>query len=166
MTTTTSSSSPLLNPQTSTPTTEGNSQTSTPSNFQTDISWKINLFKKNKQKGIAVIIFILVLSIFSGIAAQSIFIAVLALLILSISVSQYFMPLSYHLDDENVIIETPFQKKIRKWDNFKRWEKDKKSIKLLTMLNASRLDNHRAWLLLTEKTTRVAVETLVKEKLG
>ncbi|MCK5519558.1 MAG: hypothetical protein KAI81_00470 [Candidatus Marinimicrobia bacterium] len=155
MTTTTSSTSSLPNPQ-----------TSTPSNFQTDISWKINLFKKNKQKGIAVIIFILVLSIFSGIAAQSIFIAVLALLILSISVSQYFMPLSYHLDDENVIIETPFQKKIRKWDNFKRWEKDKKSIKLLTMLNASRLDNYRAWLLLTEKTTRVAVETLVKEKLG
>lgn len=131
-----------------------------------EVTWKVHLFKRDPVKGIAVAVFVLALSIFSGIAADSALISMLAAIVLTGAVSQYFIPVTYHLDEENITVETPFQKKTRAWNDFKRWEKDRKSIKLLTMENPSRLDNYRAWLLITEKNTRLNAEKLIKEKLG
>ena len=165
-TTTTSSKTTMTTSPKTTTTTSSDRPTAQPPNCLTDLTWKVHLVKNNPRKGIAVFVFIIVLSFFSGIVSQSILIATLALIVLLVSTSQYFIPITYYLSDDELRIETPFQKKTRKWTDFKRWEKDKKSIKLLTMKNSSRLDNYRAWLLITEGSTRDLAEKFIQEKLG
>ncbi len=129
------------------------------------VTWKITLVRRNPAKGVAVLLFIIVLSVFTGMLTQSALMTLLALVVLSASVAQYFIPVTYDLDDKGVKISMLLHHRYREWGDFKRWETDGKSIKLLTMKTPSRLDNYRGWLLITEPGTRQEVMNLVGEKL-
>jgi pilus assembly protein TadC len=128
------------------------------------MTWKIHMVKQNPGKGIAVLVFIITLSFFAGVAGESVIFFFLSLFILGIYVLPYFVPVTYTLTDASIIIKTGWMKKERAWREFRRWDQKEKAIKLYTMKNPSRLDNYRAWLLRTgQKADEVAA--IVAEKI-
>jgi len=128
------------------------------------LSWKINMVKQNPAKGVSVAVFIIALSIFSGIAADNVLFVFLSFFILGLYVLPYYLPVTYTLTETSVMIKTGWMKKKREWGEFRRWEKSSKAIKLYTLKKPSRLDNYRAWLLRTGQKTE-EVLTIVSEKI-
>ncbi|HAE87335.1 TPA: hypothetical protein DCG86_04850 [Candidatus Marinimicrobia bacterium] len=133
-------------------------------NDDTLMTWKIHMVKQNPGKGIAVLIFILTVSFFAGVAGESLIFLFLSLLVLGSYVLPYFVPVSYTLTEKGITIRTGWMTKERDWKEFRRWERSGNAIKLYTMKKPSRLDNYRAWLLRTGQKGD-EVEAIVARKI-
>lgn len=122
------------------------------------------MVKQNPGKGVSVLIFILAVSFFAGVAGESLIFLFLSLLVLGSYVLPYFVPVSYTLTEKGITIRTGWMTKEREWKEFRRWERSGNAIKLYTMKKPSRLDNYRAWLLRTGQKGD-EVEAIVARKI-
>jgi hypothetical protein len=64
------------------------------------------------------------------------------------SLSSFFLPTSYAMDGEKVMVKNPIYRRTRKWDEFRGMKKAGDKLKLTTFSRDSRLDNYRGMLLL------------------
>jgi len=128
-----------------------------------DLEWTVHIARRDPLKAAAVFIFISALSLFSGLVLSSVFFSFFAFAVLLISLMSYFFPVYYRLDTEGVGIRILFHRRQRPWADFKRWETDGKSIKLMTMKTRSRLENYRGWLIHTEADKREKILNYIRE---
>jgi hypothetical protein len=115
------------------------------------LSWKVHLSKKNRTKGIAVIVLILICSYFIYFTMEDFFFTLISTFVLIIMVLPYYLPSTYTLTDSEITKKMLFSKQRRMWSEFNRYDIDKNVIKLYTMKKASRLDNYRSFLLICNK---------------
>jgi len=132
---------------------------------QTLLQWQIYPLKKNLLKGIVAGIFILIVSIYSGmLMGNFLFFSIILMVFFIFVLLPYYFPTKFILSDKKIIIENGPLKKERKWEYFKRFDYDKKMLKLYTTFNASRLDNYRAWNLIFDNNHEKVIE-IVKSKI-
>ncbi len=134
-------------------------------NNHTLLQWQIYPFKKNPLKGIVAGIFILMVSIYSGMLMNSILFSFIILIVFFIFVLlPYYFSTKFILTEKKIIIQNAFLKKEQKWEYFRRFDYDKKVIKIFTSLKASRLDNYRSFNLIFNNNREQVIE-IVKRKI-
>lgn len=134
-------------------------------NNHTLLQWRIYPFKKNPLKGIVAGIFILMVSIYSGMLMNSILFSFIILIVFFIFVLlPYYFSTKFILTEKKIIIQNAFLKKEQKWEYFRRFDYDKKVIKIFTSLKASRLDNYRSFNLIFNNNREQVIE-IVKRKI-
>ncbi|HDR03839.1 MAG TPA: hypothetical protein ENN84_01160, partial [Candidatus Marinimicrobia bacterium] len=111
------------------------------------LEWTIHQARQEPFKAVILAVFILVVSLFIWVASLDLFLFFLALIILTASVLPYYLPVTYHLSNEEVNIKTGWMQRRRPWRAFRRWEQAGIYFRLCTMAQPSRLDNYRSWLL-------------------
>ncbi|MEA3500625.1 MAG: hypothetical protein U9R41_06400 [Candidatus Marinimicrobia bacterium] len=134
-------------------------------NNHTLLQWRIYPLKENPLKGTVAGIFILIVSIYSCMLMNNILFFFIILIVFFIFVLlPYYFPTKFILTDQKVIVQNgPFTKE-HKWEYFRRFDYDKKMLKLYTSLSASRLDNYRALNLIFDNNRDQIIE-IVKRKI-
>ena len=134
-------------------------------NNQVLLKWQIHPLRQNLLKGIITGIFILVISIYSGLLLNNALFFVIILIVFFIFVLlPYYFPTKFILTEKKiVVINGPFKKEYE-WANFRRFNYDKKILKLYTSLKPSKLDNYRTLNLVFDNNYEQVIE-IVKKKL-
>ncbi|MEA1985955.1 MAG: hypothetical protein U9N76_00520 [Candidatus Marinimicrobia bacterium] len=130
------------------------------------IQWQIYPLKKNPAKGIVVGVFILIISTYSAMLMGNIAFFLIILMVFFIFVLlPYYLPTKYILTEKKIIIKNGPSKKEREWQYIKRFDYDKKMLKLFTTTKTNRLDNYRA-LTLIFNNNREEVIKIVENKIS
>ncbi|MDZ7821429.1 MAG: hypothetical protein U5N26_06240 [Candidatus Marinimicrobia bacterium] len=115
------------------------------------LSWKVWLAKKNPARAVSVAVLILICAYFVFFTTGDLLLTVIGAAVLMIMVLPYYLPTTFILTEEEVIKKMLFSTRARRWEEFRRFRADKRSVKLFTMEKPSRLDNYRAFLLICNK---------------
>lgn len=128
------------------------------------ISWKLYLAAQNPARAIAAAAIILICTYFVHLTLKDLLLSIIAFIVLFLMVLPYYLPVRFTLYEEGVGKKMPLSKQFRSWDEFHRYDHDKRNIKLYTMNRESRLDNYRSFLLITGKNTEKVIE-IVRRKI-
>jgi len=129
------------------------------------LKWQIYPIKENPLKGIVVGIFILVVSIYSSILIGNMsFLIIILIVFFMFVLLPYYLPTEFILTNKKVIIKNGPFKKEREWKSFRRFDYDKKMLKLFSGSIPNRLDNYRALTLIFNRNNLQVIE-IVKNKI-
>ncbi len=128
------------------------------------LTWKVQLARRNPARAISVLLLILICTYFVYFTLNDILLSLIAFLVLFLMVIPYYVPVTFIFTDESIIRKMPFSKQVRYWNEFKRYDIDKNTVKLYTMSQSSRLDNYRSLLLICSKNSE-DVLAIVSEKI-
>ncbi len=129
------------------------------------LKWQIYPIKENPLKGIVVGIFILVVSIYSSMLIGNMAFLIIILIVLFMFVLlPYYLPTKFILTNKKVIIKNGPFKKEREWKSFRRFDYDKKMLKLFSNSTPSRLDNYRTLTLIFNQNNSQVIE-IIKNKI-
>jgi hypothetical protein len=112
-------------------------------NNENGIIWTIHPLKKNWKVSTIVIIFLILLCTSIYISFNSLAFLLLSILILFVSLVNFFFPTTYYLLDDGLTVKSIFRKLSRDWSTFKSFYPDKKGILLSPFISPSRLENFR-----------------------
>lgn len=129
-------------------------------------AWTVHQLKSNPVKGIIVFMIILIIAFWVWVTTLDIFLFLLAAAILIGSVLPYYLPVTYTLNEEEILIKTGWMIRTRPWNAFRRWEKAGLTFKLYTVARPSRMDNYRAWLIRANRAMEQPVMTILERKIG
>ena len=129
------------------------------------LKWQVYPIKENPLKGIVVGIFILVVSIYSSMLIGNMAFLIIILIVLFMFVLlPYYLPTKFILTNKKVIIKNGPFKKEREWKSFRRFDYDKKMLKLFSNSTPSRLDNYRTLTLIFNQNNSQVIE-IIKNKI-
>lgn len=129
------------------------------------ISWKVFLAAQNPARAVSAAVIILICTYFVHLTLKDILLSIIAFIVLLLMVLPYYLPVRFTLYEEGVGKKMPLSRQFRSWEEFHRFDHDKKNIKLYTMNRQSRLDNYRSFLLITGKNTEEVLE-IVRRKIA
>ncbi len=85
--------------------------------------------------------------------------------ILAVSLSPFFTPTAYRLDDEGVVVKRPFYSVTRAWPNIRRVTVDRNGIFLSPFRKRTRMENFRGLFLMARDNAEEVVE-FIRERVG
>ncbi len=125
---------------------------------EAQFAWTIFLFASHPRKGAFALMIVLFTTWFTWDFSGSTWMAAIAGFVLIASLSNFFFPTRFRLDDETVHMGNIFYRRTRRWAEFRSLSRQGKRIKLLTLPSASRLDNFRGMLLILPENEEGIVE--------
>ena len=109
----------------------------------TTLKWSSHPVKKRTVVSILVVLFLLVVWLVVYVTTSSILLTGLAVIIMLGSMSSFFLPTSYELDQKKVKIRFFFTNRQREWSAFRSFYVDKNGVLLSPFAKKSRLENFR-----------------------
>jgi hypothetical protein len=99
------------------------------------------------------LIFCVVVSVFLGLVlwTSGLFWTLVSALILFVSLSSFFLPTTYRLNEEGVAIRKPFYRITRDWETVRRVTADKNGIFLSPFKKRTRMENYRGVFLISKE---------------
>jgi hypothetical protein len=112
------------------------------------LEWTFHKAKQNWwiTAGVTILIFVLAVLVYS--ATDSRTFTVLALLLLFMSLSRFYLPITYRLTDRRIMIKTMTQTTYKEWSQYRTCYPDKNGILLSPFIQPTRLENFRGIFLL------------------
>lgn len=108
-----------------------------------DLTWRIHPFMENAKISVMVIGIIVFICSVVYISFSSIFWVVLSFIFLFVSLSPFFFPTNFSMNDKEVKVKRVFTTIIRPWERFKGFYYDKNGVQLTPFTYPSRLDSYR-----------------------
>ena len=121
------------------------------------LSWTSHPARLRPKTTIILILFITGLAVGIYFSFESIFLSLFSIIVLVASLSSFFFPIRYTLDDEGVTIKGIFTKRTRSCSYFHSYYYDRKGVQLSTFSYPSRLDPFRGFSLQFGKGNKDAV---------
>ena len=128
------------------------------------LQWSSLPVKKNTWVSIGVILFLFAIWLIVYFTTSNPFLVALSVLILLGSLSSFFLPTRYLLDDDKVRIKFFFTVKEKKWEMFRSYYVDKNGVLLSPFDKPSRLENFRGLYIRFDRNKDQVVD-FVKEKI-
>lgn len=129
------------------------------------LEWTVHPLKTNRKVSIGLIIFLIALCTSIYFSFDSLTFLILSVIFLVGSLSSFFLPTTYLLQDNCIIVKTIFRRSARKWDSFKRYYPDKNGVFLSPFLYPTRLENFRG-LYVRFNNNKTEVVDFIKQKIG
>jgi len=107
------------------------------------IRWATHPVKRNTKISILVILFLLVVWFLVYLTTFSPLLTILSVVIMLGSLSPFFLPTYYELDDEKIKVKFFFNTKEKEWNMFRSFYVDKNGVLLSPFERPSRLENFR-----------------------
>ncbi|UCB52552.1 MAG: hypothetical protein JSV10_00170 [Candidatus Zixiibacteriota bacterium] len=107
------------------------------------LKWSSHPVKKKTVVSILVVLFLLVIWLVVYVTTSSILLTGLAVIIMLGSMSSFFLPTIYELDQKKVRIKFFLTKREREWSSFRSFYVDKNGVLLSPFAGRSRLENFR-----------------------
>lgn len=105
--------------------------------------WKLHPLKANWKISFILIAFLVALCVFIYISFDSFAFLIFSVAFLFGSLSSFFLPTTYIIKENCVIIKSPFRKQSKEWSLFKRCYPDKNGVFLSPFYHQTRLENFR-----------------------
>ncbi len=121
---------------------------STHDTAQAALEWTSHPVKRRPLISAAVTLFILLLAILVQNMTSSTLFGVLAIVVLTASLTKFYFPTSYKLTDRHVIVKTTLQTLKKDWSIYRSCYPDKNGIQLSPFPEPSRLENFRGMYLM------------------
>jgi hypothetical protein len=109
----------------------------------TVLKWSSHPVKKRATISILVVLFLVVVWLVVYLTTSSLFLTGLSVVIMLASLSSFFVPTRYELDQEKVSIHYVLGKKEKPWSAFRSFYVDKNGVLLSPFPRPSRLENFR-----------------------
>jgi len=109
----------------------------------TGIDWTIYPIKRNWKISAVLIFFLVILCVAIYFSFDSLTFLLLSAVILICSLSPFFFPTRYILQDDHIMIRSLLRTFSKKWDFFKSYYPDKNGVLLSPFPSPSRLENFR-----------------------
>jgi hypothetical protein len=129
------------------------------------IEWTVHPLKTNWKVSTFLIVFLLALCVSIYISFNSFAFFILSIVFLFSSLSSFFLPTTYILQDDCIVIKSLFRKQSKQWDSFKRYYPDKNGVFLSPFLHKTRLENFRG-LFVRLGNNREDVLDFIKQKIN
>ena len=129
------------------------------------LTWTTHPLKRRVWVSVAVSLFILVVAVMVHVATESRIFTILSLIVLFSSLSKFYFPTTYHLNESTVSIRTTTHTMVRPWTQYRTCYPDKNGILLSPFIQPSRLENFRGLYLIFENNDD-DVTTFVRARLG
>ncbi|MGB8656878.1 MAG: hypothetical protein WCE90_03725 [Candidatus Zixiibacteriota bacterium] len=129
------------------------------------LKWSAHPAKKRTLVSISVLVFLLVIWILVYVTTLSVFFTGLSVVILLGSLSSFFLPTYYELDETKVKIKYFFSTREKEWSLFRSFYVDKNGILLSPFEKPSRLENFRGLYLRFDQNKDEVVD-FVRSKIG
>ncbi|KPK99486.1 MAG: hypothetical protein AMJ91_07580 [candidate division Zixibacteria bacterium SM23_73_3] len=107
------------------------------------LKWSSHPVRKKTFVSILVITFLFVIWLVVYLTTFSLFLTALSVVIMLVSLSSFFLPTHYELDQEKVKIRFFLTKREREWSAFRSFYVDKNGVLLSPFAKPSRLENFR-----------------------
>lgn len=107
------------------------------------LRWSSHPLKKNVWVSILIVIFLLAIWFVVYLTTRNPFLVALSVVIMLGSLSSFFLPTRYELDDDKVKIRYLLSMRERKWGMFRSYYVDKNGVLLSPFERPSRLENFR-----------------------
>jgi hypothetical protein len=130
------------------------------------LTWKSHPARERPIATIFVVIFIaIIMSMVYYVMDKSVFMMALAGLIFTVSLSTFFFPTTYSIDEEKVVIKYTFSGKERNLSAFRKAFPESRGILLSPYLSPTRLENFRGFYLRYGKDNKAEVDAFVTKLL-
>ncbi len=129
------------------------------------LEWTAHPVKRKPLVSVAVTLFVCLVVVAVFYATESRGFAVLAAVVLLLSLARFYFPTSYRLTEEKVMIKYTSQSVARPWSQFRSCYPDKNGILLSPFLEPSRLENFRGLYLMFANNAD-EVTAFVKSHIG
>ena len=110
---------------------------------ETVLTWSTHAVKKNALVSILVVLFLFVIWLIVYLTTYSLFLTGLSVLIMLGSLSSFFLPTQYELDQNKIKIRFFFTTREKEWRQFRSFYVDKNGVLLSPFEKPSRLENFR-----------------------
>ncbi len=130
--------------------------------MEKEYNWKVHFFKKAPVRGILMAAFGLFLMVYLGYFEGSVFLAVLAFILVFVPNVNFFFPIEYNVSEEGIRVSTPFRVKIYGWSELKRYKTVKDAVLLNYPLSRRRVRRDKT-IFLFDVPDLNAVEQVIKE---
>jgi len=107
------------------------------------LRWSIHPVKRSTKISILVILFLFVVWFLVYLTTFSLLLTILSLVIMLGSLSPFFLPTYYELDNKKIKVKFFFNTKEKQWSMFRSFYVDKKGVLLSPFEKPSRLENFR-----------------------
>lgn len=107
------------------------------------LTFSLHLARRNPWKAAAAVALILAASLIAGYSLRSSTLALLTLLLLVASISDFLFPIHFQLTDTGVTVRGLLHRRYLEWEKVRRVSRDKLGVKLSPLLYPSRLDAYR-----------------------
>jgi hypothetical protein len=129
------------------------------------LEWTTHPVKRRPWVSVLVTLFVFVVGILVFYTTDSRAFAVLALVVMFLSLAKFYFPTTYRLSPDGVTIKTTTQTLRKEWSIYRSCYADKKGILLSPFVQPSRLENFRGiYLMFNENSEEVTA--FVKEHIG
>jgi hypothetical protein len=135
-----------------------------PTNSQSSLKWSSHPLKKNVWVSILVIIFLFAVWLAVYLTTWNALLLALSVVIMLGSLTTFFLPTRYELDDDKVKIIYVLSMRERKWDTFRSYYVDKNGVLLSPFEKPSRLENFRGVYIRFDRNREQVVE-FIKSKI-
>jgi len=125
-------------------------------------AWKVHPFTRNRLHAAFSIVVLAVCAFLSYALTQSFFMSVMAVVLLFVSLIQFFVPTYYEIDSEKVTIKLLFKKREEKLSKFKKFFKDQNGVFLSAEPDSKMLDQFRGLFLIAGETDKNEIIRVLK----
>lgn len=126
------------------------------------LKWTTHPMKRRPLVAVLVTVFIFIIAGLAFSMTESKAFAVLALVVLFMSLAKFYLPTRYMLTEKFVVIKTTTQKIEKKWSEYRSFYPDKNGVLLSPFVDPSRLENFRGIYLIFEKNKDEVVKIVEK----
>ena len=129
------------------------------------IRWSTHPVKRSSKISILVILFLFVVWFLVYLTTFSLLLTILSVVIMLGSLSPFFLPTYYELDDEKIKVRFFFNTKEKEWSMFRSFYVDKNGVLLSPFERPSRLENFRGLYIRLNQNENEVVD-FVKSKIN
>lgn len=129
------------------------------------LEWTCHPMKRRPLAAVLTSVLIIVLTFIVYLSTESRMFAVLALVILLLSLAKFYFPTQYRLTDRRIMIKTTTHTQVKEWPLYRSSWPDKNGILLSPFADQSRLENFRGLFLLFDRNGD-EVTAFVKARIG
>jgi len=130
----------------------------------TKLEWTVHPLKANWKVSIGLIVFLIAINIAIYLSFDSLTFLFLSIVFLFGSLSSFFLPTTYILNDEGITVKSIFRKSTKNWSYYKSYYPEKKGVFLSPFSHPSRLENFRG-LFVRFNNNRAEVVDFIKQRL-
>ncbi len=129
------------------------------------LEWTAHPVKRKPLVSVAVTLFVCLVVVAVFYATESRGFAVLAAVVLLLSLAKFYFPTSYRLTNENISVKTTTQTFARPWSQYRSFYRDKNGLLLSPFIEPNRLENFRGMYIMFSNNADEVTE-FVKDHIG
>ncbi|MFH1231884.1 MAG: hypothetical protein V1709_10360 [Planctomycetota bacterium] len=130
-----------------------------------NMEWTVHPLKKDIKKSAFLIAFIILICLLTYLTFYNLLFAIMAFVLLIISMRQFFVRTHYKLDAEGVMVNSLGNRKKQSWNYFKSFYEDRKGILLSPFKDKSYLENFRGVYLILPENERPQILDFIKQSI-